>query len=568
MTQPVIKPRDMAACALALLVLLPTWTPRLSGPLDLRWDAAAYYILGTSLYQGEGYRFLNEPGQMDAIVWPPLLSAFVALHQTVLGTDDPVVVGTILRWSYFGIWCAYLGVTFFFLRLLLPRLWCVAGTVLVGLHMTTIWLSDRLYADLPLALLLVAFMYIALTRPRYEFITAALGAAAYFVRTAAIAVLFAWIADAALRRDWGAFARRVTLAAVPVLLWQGYIAHVEASAAYVSPPYAYARSDYALYNVSYTRNMMLHDPNRPQLGSAGVEDLPARSLRNLRSSLTHLGEAISLLERDFVVFVELAKKQRSLVRFFPWLGIQITLVAFGMFICAGAWLLARRARIVPLTIGFYLLLLSVLPTDYHWPRYLAAVAPLLSLCFLYAGTQLYGKASQLSLPFARGIARTVPIVAPLAALALQGATALWSFRTDLRPVNHTFGSSGSQYQAFTYDASFEAFDRGLDWLRSQPRAGAEVVVSSMPHWVYLRTGFTAVMPPFEADHAAAQRLIESVGPRYVVVDSSGLSPTQMYAAPVLASGTGWNLVWEDGSGLAAIYERSGIAFRMRTDQSR
>src|SRR6476619_3532729 len=31
----------------ALVVLL--WVPRLTGPIDLRWDAAVYYVLGTSI---------------------------------------------------------------------------------------------------------------------------------------------------------------------------------------------------------------------------------------------------------------------------------------------------------------------------------------------------------------------------------------------------------------------------------------------------------------------------------------------------------------------------------------
>ena len=49
---------------LAALVALATalWLPRLRGPLDLRYDAGVYYILGTSLAEGRGYRLLSEPG--------------------------------------------------------------------------------------------------------------------------------------------------------------------------------------------------------------------------------------------------------------------------------------------------------------------------------------------------------------------------------------------------------------------------------------------------------------------------------------------------------------------------
>ena len=42
-------------CVLLLLGAI-IWLPRLNGPLDLRWDAGTYYVLGTSLAEGRGYR--------------------------------------------------------------------------------------------------------------------------------------------------------------------------------------------------------------------------------------------------------------------------------------------------------------------------------------------------------------------------------------------------------------------------------------------------------------------------------------------------------------------------------
>src|SRR5579871_3373505 len=73
------------------------WAPRLSGPIDLRYDAGAYYILGTSLAQGKGYRLTNEPGEIHAVQYPPLLPSIIALQETLLGQHDPVVVGHYLR---------------------------------------------------------------------------------------------------------------------------------------------------------------------------------------------------------------------------------------------------------------------------------------------------------------------------------------------------------------------------------------------------------------------------------------------------------------------------------------
>ena len=82
--------------ALALLV----WVPRLSGPIDLRWDGGVYYLLGTSLAQGHGYRIPSEPGSPEALQYPPLLPAVVALHQRALGTTNVDTVAPWLRKSY------------------------------------------------------------------------------------------------------------------------------------------------------------------------------------------------------------------------------------------------------------------------------------------------------------------------------------------------------------------------------------------------------------------------------------------------------------------------------------
>jgi hypothetical protein len=48
-----------------------SWLLRMEGPLDLRWDGGTHYILGTAFAQGKGYRLCNEPGEIEAIQYPP-----------------------------------------------------------------------------------------------------------------------------------------------------------------------------------------------------------------------------------------------------------------------------------------------------------------------------------------------------------------------------------------------------------------------------------------------------------------------------------------------------------------
>ena len=93
------------AAAVALAILL--WAPRLSGPIDLRWDASVYYVLGTSLAAGHGYRIISEPGSPEALQYPPLLPAVVALYQRALGSNDPAIVAPWFRVSYAALFLIY-----------------------------------------------------------------------------------------------------------------------------------------------------------------------------------------------------------------------------------------------------------------------------------------------------------------------------------------------------------------------------------------------------------------------------------------------------------------------------
>ena len=90
---------DRGIGTLLCILAAMAWLPRSKGPIDLRWDAGAYYLLGTSITQGQGYRLLNEPGNPNHTAYPPLMPLFATAHQLLLGTTDPLVVGRALRLS-------------------------------------------------------------------------------------------------------------------------------------------------------------------------------------------------------------------------------------------------------------------------------------------------------------------------------------------------------------------------------------------------------------------------------------------------------------------------------------
>src|SRR5438876_8035676 len=147
--------------AVVVAIALLLWAPRLTGPIDLRWDGGVYYVLGTSLATGHGYRILSEPGSPEALQYPPLLAAAVALHEWALGTTNPNVVAPWLRKLYFVIFVAYALAVLALAKRHLRPWFALAAAALCLLQIMTIFLSDLLFAELPFALVSVLFVLVA-----------------------------------------------------------------------------------------------------------------------------------------------------------------------------------------------------------------------------------------------------------------------------------------------------------------------------------------------------------------------------------------------------------------------
>src|SRR5262245_17267507 len=208
---------------LLLVVTCAHWVPRLRGPIDLRYDAGVYYVLGTSLAQGKGYRLLSEPGEIQAIQYPPLLPAVVALHQLVRRTDGPLVVGQALRVSSILVSLAYAIAVYALARRLTGARAALLAALLTTAYYHTLYLEDLLFTEVPYAVLTVAF-FLALgsERARLRACAPLLAAATFFLRTAGVALFAAWALDALRLRQWRALALRAGLALACVLAWQGY----------------------------------------------------------------------------------------------------------------------------------------------------------------------------------------------------------------------------------------------------------------------------------------------------------------------------------------------------------
>ena len=216
------RQRDLASHLLLCVVAISCWLPRLQGPIDLRFDGAAYYILGTSLAEGKGYRLLNEPEDINSTLHPPLLPALVAVHQRLLGTNDPTVVGEWLRRSFCVMFVLYIIAAYRMLRTSLTPGAALLATLICLLHFNTHFSSARLFADLPFAFITTLFYVCYKQRDGTPFsrLAGPLALVSYALRTVGIALLAAWIAEPAFRKEFKKSLFRLALALMPIAAWQ------------------------------------------------------------------------------------------------------------------------------------------------------------------------------------------------------------------------------------------------------------------------------------------------------------------------------------------------------------
>jgi len=575
-----ILSRCWAELFIVLLVLI-LWAPRLSGPIDLRWDGGVYYILGTSLAEGHGYRILSEPGTPEALQYPPFLPMTVALWEKTLGSTDPTVVAPWLRISYAVLFSLYGLAVFALARVYLPLKWALAAAAMTLLHHHIVFLSDLLYAELPFALLLVVFALVAIKRRESrgqwvrELMLFSLAAAAFLLRTAGIVLFIAWIADALLRGRWQLASARITLTLIPVLGWQSYITQVQASSEYTHPAYSYQRAAYQFYNVSYRDNISLRDPFRPEAGYLNANALFRRVSRNLFALPVSLGEAVSAKADAWPLkrFEGHRPRQPNLgtaatkVGNFADLGpepargglILAPILVLSALTIAGITILgARREWLILVIMLGSIALISLAPWPLQLTRYLAPLGSFFAICFFVAWTKAYGWLARLGygpLTIAGRVALVCVVTATFAVQTYADGKLFYSLAGNLALCKATGVGERSSY--FAHEESWQAWEEAANWIGTHTKRDA-IIATSQPHLCYLLTGRRAVLPPMEIDPARERELLETVPVQYVIVDELlALDVTRHYVLPAVASSLNdWRVVYNNNG--AAIYARSGL----------
>lgn len=185
-------------------VAVLSWVPRLTTPIDLRNDASVYFILGTSLAEGKGYRLLNEPGNIEATQYPPLLPLIVAVYQSVFGTSDAIVVGQWLRFTFFIIYIIFSFSIYFLLKRYLPLQYAFPATLICLLSLYNYLMSNMLAPEILFGLTTTLFFLCHTQNNRrvYFIFSYILALASYGLRTIGVALFAAWIAEALLKKEF------------------------------------------------------------------------------------------------------------------------------------------------------------------------------------------------------------------------------------------------------------------------------------------------------------------------------------------------------------------------------
>ena len=307
--------------------------------------------------------------------------------------------------------------------------------------------------------------------------------------------------------------------------------------------------------MTYADNLAYVDPFTPELGKESIPSLARRTVRNLTRLPQSLGSAVSV-RREGATYVASRIMQTFGIWWMPKSAIDVlpffvlgTMVLFGLAVLA-----LRGERLLLLYVLASGFLICVTPWPRQFVRYFWPLSPVLFIA-LVAG--LAATQHRLS-AIAKGRLR-IPVMAMIALAAL----ALFTIRTHSRykvSTDKAFYRDGTgkpqEYSLLYFTPVWKHHEEALDWL-GQHADTHDIVATITPHWLYIKTGLSAVMPPFEPDVIEAQRLLDSVPVTYLITDSLDVDVARRYAAPVVdAFPARWELIYTSADDDSRIYRRT------------
>ncbi|HMD81481.1 MAG TPA: hypothetical protein VKE92_09265, partial [Anaerolineales bacterium] len=495
--------QDTFFILLLVSIAFLAWVPRFSGMIDLRWDGGVYYVLGTSLAEGKGYRLLNEPGEIEAVQYPPLLPFLIALHQKVSGTEDPVTVGYWLRKSWILIFLAFVPAVYCLARSYLSHVYSLFAAILSCFNFYTLYLSDMATPEILYALCSVLFfLFQRKNEKKTTAVAIVVATSCFYLRTIGIALFAAWILECLFRKKIKNAVLRILLTILVVSPWLIHVQRVENLTGNSKSYYEYQRADYLFYNVSYTRNISLKDPFEPELGKASIGDWIGRWWINLRNIPMSVAETLTVDHDSWYRYYTTWLAGFPIP--IPWGLFYVALVILGCLTIVGVLiLLSKQNSLLSIYILLYVAGICLAPWPSHRSRYLVPLLPFLVVSLLV----LLFKFREVLKRFTGLRMRGFPVLVLSVIFVAQQLTVMNLYRRHLDPVNFESATGKSiDSRWFYYDSPEQSWAEGLRWLRRNAESGT-LIACSMPQSVYIRTGLKSVMVPIVKDPSEAQRLL-------------------------------------------------------------
>jgi hypothetical protein len=199
----------------------------------------------------------------------------------------------------------------------------------------------------------------------------------------------------------------------------------------------------------------------------------------------------------------------------------------------------------------------ITPWPAQFTRYLITLAPFLAICVVLPLAKVGVLFHARHLRWAASLARTSFAGILVLAFATEIYTSLNSFRWRVTNKEAVVlpQSGNAAYRLFSHDHSWQAWEEAASWISAHAPSDA-IIATSVPHFLYLRIGRRAVLPPMESDPVRARRLLEAVPISYVIVDTLAfLDVSRRYAFPAVQNDPAtWRLVYSVRG--ADIYERA------------
>ncbi len=551
---------DIVCVLLLALSVAGTWLPRLDGPIDLRWDAGAFYVLGKSLASGQGYRLLNEPGEIRAIQDPPLLPAIVAAHIVSMDTDSIETTGFPIRITILLFHLSLVLLTYVLARGFLSPSFAFLAAFMTVVSDTMIYASDLCQPEIPYAVVSIAFFLLiragSTTFKSIAMFTLAL--IGFALRSAGVILFISWITDSFFRKNYRQMMIRTVVSVVPVMLWTGYIQFVKSGSEYRRPAYSYQRSDFLYHNVSYLEYIRVKDPHQPEKGRYSSMELAGRIYKIAPQIPKKIGGTVCVNYGYLKQFFHRQKLSFSLPE---KLNVMIA-TFFGAISLAGAVILVKKGeRLILIYLVFSLIPVCLWQYTDEMYRILTPLVPFFAITFAMT---LSETASWVKQKASRSTAVAV-IVLPLILWAgLSYFSVRDLFRYEHREVSYPVQGGNLKFRLFSYDTFSRSLESAGAWLKGNA-IQSDVIATAMPHYLYLRTGLKCVLPPFVEDPSKVLELMDSVPVKYVVLDEpnreeplphAGRTGMDRIAAMIQIYPEQWTKVYSTGT--ATVWQHNHI----------